>query len=173
MKKVFGNILVLLLIISSCDGIKRIHIYNISLETVLVRTSKPRAGIPQKYLEEYPNLKLEPADSLTKSQRVTHYKNLLRTDNLLIKNSNSLDITLTPKSSIIIGGRRTLILTGNIKPSDLYIDTLTIFLKDTTIKVYNRADIIELSKKGRFKYKISDKEYIKANSKASRNIVIR
>jgi hypothetical protein len=157
----------------SCDGIKHICIYNLSYDTVSITTSKVRTELPEMYLDRYPQLKLEPSDTMTEKSRIQYYKRLFETDNYLTELPNGIDFKLKPFTSIKIGGGMWAAFPETIKPKDLYIDSLYILVDSDTIKTNNRAGIIELTNDNRFRYNKMDKDYIKLNSRLFKNIVIR
>ena len=161
------------IILTSCEGIKHICIYNLSRDTISITTSKVRTDLPDMYIDKYSSLRLEPSDTMTEKSRIQYYKRLFETDNCLTELPNGIDFKLKPNTSIKIGTAMWAVFPETIKTRDLYIDSLSIAINSDTIKTKSRTEIIKLTNDKRFRYIKADKEYIKLNSRLFRNIVIR
>jgi hypothetical protein len=173
MKYKFFPFLIVLIFLISCDGIKHICLYNLSQEAILITTSRVRTDLPAIYLERYPEIRLEPSDTMTEISRIKYYNRLFETNNNLIESPKGIEFVVKPNTSIKIGGGMWAAFPEKIKPKDLYIDSMTIKTNSDTVKAENRIEIIELTNDIRFKYRKTDKEYIKLNNRLFKNIVIR
>lgn len=163
----------LILVLSSCEGIKSIQIHNFSQNYVELKTSHNTIYTLPDLLKDYPGLKLKPSDSLTLEQRINFYRNLFNTENEILEKDNNVIISMKPYSSVTLGAKMWVLFPSKIKPEDIYIDTLIICLPEDTIRAETSERIIELARDKRFRINSSDKDSILLHGRLFKNIVIR